>query len=311
MTYDFNMRNSLLSRAYANAPLMLCLATLGWGSNTIASRLAVGEVSPMMLIFLRWGLVVALILAMHNREMIKAWPVIRKRLKWVFMMGGFGLSLFNGLFYIAAHSTTAVNLGIIQSIMPGMILLGSFFLFGARINRLQIAGLALTFIGVTVIVTKGSIEKLMLLTFNNGDLLMLLGCLFYSGYAIGLKNRPKVSGMVMMGYFSIAAFLITIPLIAIESVTFGTIMPGLEGWLLIIYIAIMPSFLSQVFFMRGVDLIGPGSAGLYANLVPVFSAIMAIALLGEIFGTFHFSAMILVFSGIGLFEYQNRMKSKI
>ena len=300
----------MLSRAYANAPLMLCLATFGWGSNTIASRLAVGEVSPMMLIFIRWGLVVALILAIHSREMIKAWPVIRQRLKWVLLMGGFGLSMFNALFYIAAHSTTAVNLGIIQSTMPGMILLGSFFLFGARINRLQIAGLGLTFIGVTVIVTQGSIEKLILLTFNKGDLLMLLACLFYAAYAIGLKNRPKVSGMVMMGYFSIAAFLITIPLMAIESVTYGTIMPGQDGWLIIIYIAIMPSFLSQVFFMRGVDLIGPGSAGLYANLVPVFSAILATALLGEIFGIFHLSAMTLVFSGIGLFEYQNRMKSK-
>ena len=299
----------LFSRIYANAPILLCLAAFGWGSNAIASRLAVGEVSPMMLIFLRWGLVVALILTIHHREMIKKWPVIRKRLKWIFLMGGFGLSIFNALFYIAAHSTSAVNLGIMQSTMPGMILLGSFLLLGARINKLKIVGLTLTFIGVAVIVTQGSVEKLMLLTFNNGDLLMLLACLFYAAYAIGLKNRPKVSGMVMMGYFSIAAFLMTIPLMALESAIYGTIMPGLKGWLIIVYIAIIPSFLSQIFFMRGVDLIGPGSAGLYANLVPIFSAIMAVLLLSEIFNIYHFSAMILVFGGIGLFEYQNMQKT--
>ena len=299
----------LFSRIYANAPILLCLATLGWGSNAVASRLAVDEVSPMMLIFLRWGIVVIIIFTLHSKEMAKGWPVIRKRLKWVLLMGGFGLSMFNALFYTAAHSTTAVNLGIMQSTMPGMILLGSFLIFGSRVNKLQITGLILTLIGVVVMVSKGSIENLMLLTFNTGDFLMFFGCLFYAAYAIGLKNRPKVSGLVMLGYFSVAAFLMTIPLIAIESVVYETIMPGPKGWLIIIYIAIVPSFISQIFFMRGVDLIGSGSAGLYANLVPIFSAIIAVVMLSEVFSIYHFSAMIFVFGGIGLFEYQNMKKT--
>lgn len=306
---DPHMALQLFSRIYANAPIVLCLATFGWGTNTVASRLAVGEVSPMMLIFLRWGLAVIFVFSLHGKEMIKEWPNIRKRLKWVFLMGGFGLSMFNALFYIAAHSTTAVNLGIIQSTMPGMILLGSFFIFGSRINTLQIFGLIMTFIGVVVMVSKGSIENLMLLTFSTGDLLMLVACVFYAGYAIGLKNRPKVSGLVMLGYFSVAAFVMTIPLMAIENVVYGTIMPGPKGWLIILYIALVPSFVSQIFFMRGVDLIGSGSAGLYANLVPVFSAIIAVILLGEIFSLYHLSAMIFVFGGIALFEHQKRMKT--
>jgi drug/metabolite transporter (DMT)-like permease len=220
-------------------------------------------------------------------------------------MGGFGLSMFNALFYIAAHSTTAVNLGIMQSTLPGMILLGSFLIFGNRVNKLQITGLSLTFIGVVVMVSKGSMENLILLTFNNGDFLMLFGCLFYAAYTIGLKNRPRVSGMVMLGYFSIAAFLMTIPLTMIESAVYETVMPGSKGWLIIIYIAIVPSFISQIFFLRGVDLIGSGSAGLYVNLVPVFSAIIAVVLLSEIFSLYHLSAMIFVFGGIALFEYKS------
>ena len=303
------MTFALLSRVYANAPILLCLATLGWGSNAVASRLAVGEVSPMMLIFLRWGLVVLIVFVVHGKEMIKGWPAIRTRLGWVFLMGGLGLSMFNALFYVAAYSTTAINIGIIQSTLPGMILFGSFIIFGNRINKLQITGLILTFIGVAVMVSKGSMENLMLLTFNNGDFLMLFGCLFYAAYTIGLKNRPKVSGMVMLGYFSVAAFLMTIPLMTIESAVYGTTMPGQKGWLIIIYIAIIPSFISQIFFMRGVDLIGSGSAGLYANLVPVFSAIIAVILLDEIFSLYHLSALIFVFGGIALFEHQSRQKA--
>ena len=302
------MRSQILSRAYSSAPFLLFLATLGWGSNTIASRLAVGEVSPMLLIFFRWGFVVVILLSLYWRQMIDEWPIIRPRLKWLLIMGGCGLSLFNAFFYIAAHSTTAVNLGIIQSTMPGMILLGSFMFFGDRINRLQFSGLLLTLLGVGVIVTQGSLEQLMQLTFNHGDLLMIFACSFYAMYTVGLKSRPKISGMVMLAYFSVAAFLMTIPLMIFESFIYGTVMPGVKGFAIVFYIAMVPSFLSQIFFMRGVDLIGPGSAGLYANLVPIFSAIMAVLLLSEEFALFHLAAMLLVFSGIGLFEYQSRRK---
>ena len=302
------MRSQILSRAYSSSPFLLFLATLGWGSNTIASRLAVGEVSPMLLIFFRWGIVVAILLGLYWRQMIDEWPAIRPRLKWLLIMGGCGLSLFNAFFYIAAHSTTAVNLGIIQSTMPGMILLGSFMYFGDRINRLQFSGLLLTLLGVIVIVTQGSLEQLMQLTFNHGDLLMIFACSFYAMYTVGLKSRPKISGMVMLAYFSVAAFLMTIPLLIFESLIYGTLIPGVKGFAIVFYIAIVPSFLSQIFFMRGVDLIGPGSAGLYANLVPIFSAIMAVLLLSEEFAFFHLAAMLLVFGGIGLFEYQSRRK---
>ena len=302
------MRSQILSRAYSSSPFLLFLATLGWGSNTIASRLAVGEISPMLLIFFRWGFVVVILLSLYWRQMIDEWPIIRPRLKWLLIMGGCGLSLFNAFFYIAAHSTTAVNLGIIQSTMPGMILLGSFMFFGDRINRLQFSGLLLTLLGVGVIVTQGSLEQLMQLTFNHGDLLMIFACSFYAMYTVGLKSRPKISGMVMLAYFSVAAFLMTIPLMIFESFIYGTVMPGVKGFAIVFYIAMVPSFLSQIFFMRGVDLIGPGSAGLYANLVPIFSAIMAVLLLSEEFALFHLAAMLLVFGGIGLFEYQSRRK---
>jgi drug/metabolite transporter (DMT)-like permease len=136
---------------------------------------------------------------------------------------------------------------------------------------------------------------------------MLVACLFYAGYSLGLKNRPDVSGVVMMGYFAIAAFIMTIPLVIIEVLILGLSPPTAQGWGIVFYIAIIPSFLSQIFFMRGVDLVGPSSAGLYANLVPIFSASMAVIILGEAFSFYHFIAMSIVFAGIALFEFQKRL----
>ena len=296
------MLKTLITRAQTSAPLFLILATLGWGGNTIASRMAVGEISPMMLIFIRWGMVVGLVVTLYGRQMIAAWPTLKPRLIWIFLMGGIGMSVFNALFYIAAHTTTAVNLGIIQSTMPGLILFGSFLVYGTRINIQQSIGLIIALVGVVVVVTKGEWATLTSLVINSGDMIMLTACLFYSGYTIGLRNRPKVSGMVMMGYFAIAAWMFTIPMVAVEHVVTGVIMPGFKGWMILIYVALMPSFLSQVFFMKGVDLIGPGAAGLYANLVPVFSAVMAVLILNESFQVFHLVALTFVFMGIYLFE---------
>jgi len=74
-------------------------------------------------------------------------------------MGGCGLSLFNAFFYLAAHFTSAINLGIIQSIMPAMILLGSYLLFGTVVNRLQVTGLVLTFLGCIIVAAQGSIGQ--------------------------------------------------------------------------------------------------------------------------------------------------------
>ena len=86
---------------YSSAPAMLVLATLAWGSHTIAGKLSVGEVNPMMLIFLRWAIVALLIWSINGRAMISLWPVMSKKLKWVFLMGGCGLSLFNAFFYLS------------------------------------------------------------------------------------------------------------------------------------------------------------------------------------------------------------------
>ncbi|MGB1753338.1 MAG: EamA family transporter, partial [Paracoccaceae bacterium] len=73
-------------RGIGLAPVLLAMATFGWGTNAVASRLAVGEVSPMMLIFLRWGVLVILIPLLRWKEMVKAWPLVRPKLLWVFLM---------------------------------------------------------------------------------------------------------------------------------------------------------------------------------------------------------------------------------
>ena len=303
------MYTQLIFTDRTKASILLALAAFGWGTNTIASKLAVGEVSPMMLIFVRWVIVASLLCFLYWKPMKIAWPLVKSRLIWVLLMGGLGLSVFNALFYMSAHYTTALNLGIIQSIMPAMILLGSLLVWKIKITKLQIVGLCLTFAGAVFIITKGQPIKILSLSVNIGDLLMLTACIFYAGYTVGLKGRPNISGTVMMAYFSIAALLMTLPLVIIEAIFFKSVYPSQNGLLIIAYIAFVPSFLSQIFFMRGVDVIGPNSSGLYANLVPIFSTILSVLLLNEALQSFHLVSLVMVFCGIYIFEIKAQRKN--
>lgn len=292
--------------ARSKAAILLAFAAFGWGTNTIAGKLAVGEVSPMMLIFLRWGIVAVLLSLIYFKQMLVCWPVIKARLVWVMLMGGLGLSMFNALFYMAAHHTTALNLGIIQSMMPAMILLGSFLVWRTKVTRLQMFGLVFAFVGAILVVSKGSVIEVSKFTLNMGDLLMFLACIFYAGYAVGLRDRPDINGIVMMAYFSVAAFFMTIPLVLVEAFFFELQYPTTTGLQIIVYIAIVPSFLCQVFFMKGVDTIGPNSSGLYANLVPITSTFLAVVILGEALELYHLISLGFVFFGIYIFDIKAR-----
>lgn len=286
------------SRAY----LFLTLTTFFWAGNAVAGRIAVGEISPMLLITFRWFGTVALLLAIGWGQLRRDWPALRGRLPYLSVMGVVGLTAFNALFYLAAHETTAVNIGILQGAMPVIVLLGSVALFGTRLVVLQLAGVAITIAGVVLVVSRGKLAVLAGLEINQGDLLMLLASLLYASYALGLRNRPQVSPLSVLTVISAAAAIATVPLAVAEALMGRTIWPGDPGWGVVAYVTVFPSVLAQLFFIKGVSLIGPARAGVFINLVPVFAAILGVAILGEPFRWYHFGALVLVLSGIWMAE---------
>lgn len=287
---------------YGNALLMLALTTLFWGGNTVAGRLAVGEVSPMVVVFLRWVIVAGILVPLQWRHICAEWPLMRPYSVRMVLMAVFGFIGFNTLFYIAATKTTAVNLGIIQGSVPILVLIGSLIAFGTRVRALQVIGILLTLAGVTLIAAQGSLDVLLALAVNPGDGVMLIACVLYSGYTLALRDRPQVSPLAFFAVLSCIAALTSLPGLAYD-IAAGTVQwPSFQGWLVVLYIALFPSCLAQIFFMRGVELIGPARAGVFINLVPIFAAILAVSILGEPFKWYHGTALALVIGGIWLSE---------
>ena len=287
---------------YGQAFLLLALTTLMWGGNAVASRLAVGHISPMALTCLRWLGVILILAPLMRRQVIAELPALVPRWRYIVVMAALGFTVFNALMYAAAHHTSAVNLTILQGSVPVMVLTGSLLWFGTKIRLVQILGMAVTMIGVVTVAARGEMETLATLAFNIGDVWMIFACAGYAAYTVALRKRPAVSGFVFFSALAGAAFALTLPLLAWEAAAGAVVWPDARGWAILLYVTLFPSLLSQIFYMRGVELIGPGRAGLFVNLVPVFGAILAVAILGEPFRFYHALALALVLGGIWLAE---------
>ncbi|MEM7565523.1 MAG: DMT family transporter [Pseudomonadota bacterium] len=180
----------MIERDHLKAYLFLILTTLCWGLNAIISRLAVGEIAPMQLVTFRWLGVVLLLFFVARKRMIEDWPVLRQHLPYLGLMGAFGFTVFNALFYAAGHHTTAINIGILQGSIPIFVFIGSFLFFRHKMSLIQVIGVVITLIGVIVVTIAGDFAQLSSLSINRGDFFMLIACLFYAGYSGGLRLKP-------------------------------------------------------------------------------------------------------------------------
>ncbi len=285
-----------------NAVLLLCLAMLGWAGNTIAGRLSTGEISPMMVVSLRWFIITLFLLLLLNKGIANSFIAIKGKILWLLLMGGLGMTCFNSLFYIAAQNTSAINLGIIQGVMPAIILIGSVLFFKEKVNIVKLFGLLISFFGVVIVVSKGDFQIIISLTVNLGDVVMFLALFFYAGFTLGLRFKPEIDPLVLMAYFSFSALISSIPLVMLEAfLGYSQFPSNTNAWLTIIYIAFVPSFLAQIFFIKGVELIGASKAGLFINILPIFAAILGVIILGESLQMYHFISLVVVLTGVYTF----------
>lgn len=292
---------SRLAKSLWSAPILLLTGTaIMWGGNTVAGRLAVGHISPFALTFLRWTIVILVLWPLYGGEIRSRWADVRPSLLRISIMAALGFTGFNALYYVAAHHTSAINMGILQGTIPIFVLAIAFLAHGTRPSLLQVVGVLITTVGVVVVATHGEPMRLVSLAFNQGDLALIVACLLYAFYTVGLKNRPSLSGAAFFTLMALVAALTSLPLIIYEVASGAFFWPSLQGWLVALWVAIFPSCLSQLTFMRGVDLIGPSRAGVFVNLVPVFAAVLAVGLIHEPFGMFHAVALALVLGGIWL-----------
>lgn len=297
---------ALVRRAFngtiGNAYLLLIIAPLMWGGNAVAGRLATADWQPFTVTSLRWLCASIYLLPFAYGPLKRDWPKIKPRLWLLFSLGAFGMAMFNLLMYLALNYTTAINVSIEQAALPMLIMLANFVFLSQRVRWLQIVGLLLTLFGVLLTATAGEPARFFTEGLNRGDAIMLVACIFYAAYSFGLRWRPDIHWMSFMWIIACSAFIMTIPFAGWELSQKGFSMPSFSGWMVLLYVIIFPTVVSQLAFARGVELIGSNRAGLFVNLVPIFGSLLAVLIIGEQFRWFHLAGLLFVLAGIALAE---------
>lgn len=286
------------SRAY----LLLAITTLCWGGNAVAGKMAVGHISPMVLTFLRWLIATVVIFSISVPYTKRDWHLVRPRIFYFLALGAIGFTGFNAMLYNALQYTSAINTVVIQAGIPMFIFGLNYLLFRTRVVFGQVIGFFLTIISVGLLASQGELDRLLHMTLNFGDGLMIIAVIAYSIYTIILRWKPAVNWRTLMAFSSLGALLAAIPALFWEMQNAATIWPDAFGWATVLYTVIFASLTAQVLYVMGVDMIGPNRAGLFINLIPVFGTLLSVAILGETLHSYQLLALLLAFCGIAVAE---------
>lgn len=292
---------------FDNAYLLLTCTSIFWASNFVLGRAVAGHVPPVALGFLRWAVAALILLPFALPRLRAEWPTIKASWRLLVALALLGPGFFNTIAYVGLNYTTALNGLVLQSAGPVMIALTGFLIFGDRIARSAGIGIAISLVGVLVVVGRGDLAFLAQLRPNLGDALILIGFQAWAVYTVLLRKRPDLNWLTFSFVLAVVAAMVNLPF---------TIREHLAGQQLVfdgptvaaaLFVAIFPSILSYRFYNRGVQLIGSNRAGVFLHLVPMFGSLLAIALLGERLEGFHVAGFALILGGVSLAARQPRI----
>lgn len=287
--------------------LALGLATLFWSGNFVAGRALRGAVDPLTLNFLRWLIALVFMAPFVWRGAAASLPALRREWRLVAALGATGIASFHTLVYLALQSTTATNALLMLSVAPITTVFGAAILAREFPPARHVAGALVSIAGAAVLITRGDVSIAVSQGFNRGDLWMVVAVLVWTAYSLLLRRRPSDLPPTILLAASIAAGLAMMlpPLVLVTATPFRLTMSP-PVLLSIAYIGLFASPVAFLLWAHGVSALGPARAGQFLNLMPIFGAALAFALLGEVPTGAQVLGAALVLSGIAVAEGRAR-----
>jgi len=289
-----------MRRVWNSAWPLLILANLFWAGNIVLGRGVAGVVPPIALAYWRWTGAFLVAVGFAWPRLRDDLPILRRHWRMMLLLSATGIATYNTMSYIGLTSTSALNVLLLQSAGPLIIIVWAFVLFGELPTLRQTGGVLVSLIGVAVIAAHGSLAALLHLQVNPGDVWILTAMFIYGIYAAVFRRRPAVHPMSFLVATMGLGSLMILPFYLGELAQGARIANSPPAWLALIYIAVFPSFIAYLFFNRGIELIGATRAAQSWHLMPVFGSILAVLLLGEQFYPYHGIGIVLIAGGIAL-----------
>ena len=281
---------------------LLALPPLFWAGNAVVARMLVGDVPPVALSLARWMIALALLLPFAWRSTMRHRAAFVRHWRILLAIGPLGVGAYNTLQYIALQTSTPMATSLIASSSPVFILALGALVFGERTRSAQWLGAALSVGGVLLVMARGDPANLAQLAFVPGDLIMLVANLTWTLYTWLLRRHrpdlpfaPLLLVQVAIGVVAIAPFA------ALEA----SLSPARIQWsggaaAAMLYMAVFPSLAAYWCWDLGIRRVGAVIPVYFANLTPVFAAVLSIWLLDDAPRIYHVAALALIIGGIHL-----------
>jgi drug/metabolite transporter (DMT)-like permease len=284
--------------------LLLFCAVLFWSGHNVVAKAIIADVPPFSFTFLRWLIATLLLLPFAWPHLRRDWRDARKSWQRLLLIAVLGISAFNTMLYVALQTTSAVNVGLISAAFPAAIALLSLLILKISLNRIQLIGMLISFLGVMTVVLRGEVMAVNDLVFVEGDLWMLAGILCGAMYPVLLHDKPAMHPLSLLTITIALGTAVSLPLYLFDVLQGKYVHMDAETIIGLAYVGLFPSVVAYLFWNRGIELVGANHAGLYLNLVPVLTAVMASAFLQEALQWFHFAGLVLVVGGMLLFNLE-------
>ena len=284
------------------AYILLILATLFWSGNFIVGKFAtLFQIPPLSLNVYRWISVWLILMPFTYKEIYQNLPHIKKKWLVISFMGVITISTFNSVVYFALNYTQVINAVLVLAAIPAATIVLSSLMNIEKTNIFQLIGLFLSITGIVVIISYGDIQKIISLNFNKGDLWMLVCVITWALYSTLLKkNKFKFSQFSLIQLMVSAGLLFLIPQLFYEKSIGLEVNFNKAFFLILFYVVVFPAIAAYYCWQKGIEIIGPNRSSMFIQLMPLFSAVMAIIIFKEKFELYHFVGAAIIISGIYL-----------
>ena len=296
------VRDGLIRRHPWLPYLLVTLTVVFFAGNSIVGRAVRDEVPAMGLTFWRNMIALVVLLPFVMTPLRRQMPLVRRHWKLILLLGVAQSAGGQALLYIGLHTTTATNAGVIDGTRPVLTIALAWLILRHGITMRQGAGLMIALSGALTIIMRGNLQSLLAIDIVVGDLWVQLAILNFALYAVFFTRVPQtITPFVLLLAIVFFSAVSVVPFYAWEILTTDARMT-LDGVTLgaVVYTAVFSSILAVVFFNIAIAHLGPGRSGVVFYLMPVFTALLAVLLLGETLHGYHVVGTALVFVGLYL-----------
>jgi drug/metabolite transporter (DMT)-like permease len=276
------------------------LACIVWSGNFIVARAFINDVPPIALSFFRWAVATLILFPFVVKQFRREWHIIAKNKKYFLWTSLFGVAIFNTFLYIAAHTTSAINMALIGTCSSPIfaVFLAAVFL-KERVTVLRIMGMLVMLAGIIFLLVKGSWERLTTFHFTTGDLWVLGAAIFFAGYNIMVRKKPKeISPMVFLFTTFMLGSMLLLPFYFWEAQHSAPVIWTGNFGLIVLYLGLGTSVIAFLLWNVAISRLGAARTALFGNLIPLFSSLEAVWLLNESVTTVHLVSGVLIVLGL-------------